>query len=94
MKTLGPRYTVGCILALAGVTLLGLFAITTQAQGEKREETMTMQEKNKAAVIAFYNLAFNEHKPDEAVQKYLGKVYKQHNPGVGDGPQRRAKCTR
>ncbi len=48
----------------------------------------TMQkalESNKAAVREFYDLALNEKRPEEAVRKYLGARYRQHNPTAGDG---------
>ncbi len=44
-------------------------------------------EKNKKIVRDFYDLALNQKKPEEAVSKYLGKVYRQHNPNAGDGPE-------
>jgi len=40
---------------------------------------------NKRIVREFYDLAFNQKKPAEAASKYLGRVYRQHNPGAGDG---------
>ena len=42
-------------------------------------------EQNKKNVVAFYDLMFNQCKPAEAVLKYVGAVYIQHNPAVGDG---------
>ena len=42
---------------------------------------------NKANAKAFYDLAFNQGKPREAVAKYVGPEYRQHNPHVPDGPQ-------
>ena len=35
--------------------------------------------------MAFYDLAFNQHKLDEAVRKYVAEPYIQHNPTVADG---------
>ena len=49
---------------------------------------MTNQiERNKETVVAFYDLMFNRSKPREAIEKYVGDVYIQHNPGVGDGKE-------
>jgi predicted SnoaL-like aldol condensation-catalyzing enzyme len=42
---------------------------------------------NKDTVLAFYDLAFNQKKPEEAVAKYVGVEYRQHNPSAGDGKQ-------
>ena len=44
-------------------------------------------ERNKRNVMAFYDLMFNECRPAEALEKYAGEVYIQHNPHVGDGKQ-------
>lgn len=42
-------------------------------------------DKNKATVTAFYDMMFNQCKPAEALERYAGDVYIQHNPAVGDG---------
>lgn len=42
-------------------------------------------ERNKQNVMAFYDMAFNQCKPAEAIEQYAGEVYIQHNPHVGDG---------
>ena len=35
--------------------------------------------------IELYELMFNENKPREAAERYIGDEYIQHNPEVGDG---------
>jgi predicted SnoaL-like aldol condensation-catalyzing enzyme len=42
-------------------------------------------ERNKTTAKAFYDLMFNHCKPAEAIEKYVGEVYIQHNPEVADG---------
>jgi len=42
-------------------------------------------ERNKTMVREYYDLALNKKKPEEAVAKYLGPYYRQHNPGAADG---------
>ena len=44
-------------------------------------------ERNKANVVAFYDLMFNRGRPREAIERYAGATYIQHNPGVGDGKE-------
>ena len=44
-------------------------------------------ERNKANALAFYEMAFNQHKVKEATEQYVGDVYLQHNPDVAEGGQ-------
>ena len=43
--------------------------------------------RNKATAQAFYDMMFNQCQPREAVEKYVGDVYIQHNPHVADGKE-------
>jgi predicted SnoaL-like aldol condensation-catalyzing enzyme len=44
-------------------------------------------ERNKTTVMRFYDLMFNQCRPREAIEKYAGDVYVQHNPMVADGKE-------
>jgi len=44
-------------------------------------------EQNKENAKAFYDLMFNQSKPAEAIERYAGDQYIQHNPEVADGKQ-------
>ncbi|MCO4745032.1 MAG: nuclear transport factor 2 family protein [Proteobacteria bacterium] len=46
-----------------------------------------VQDRNKANAMAFYDLMFNQNEPRLAVERYVGDVYIQHNPHVGDGKE-------
>lgn len=44
-------------------------------------------EQNKQTAQNFYDLMFNQCRPREAIEKYAGDEYIQHNPEVGDGKE-------
>jgi len=44
-------------------------------------------EQNKRNAQSFYDLMFNQCQPREAIDKYVGDVYIQHNPEVADGKE-------
>ena len=46
---------------------------------------MAQTEQNKQNALEFYDLMFNQCKPREAIEKYVGDIYIQHNPMVADG---------
>jgi predicted SnoaL-like aldol condensation-catalyzing enzyme len=44
-------------------------------------------ETNKKNIIDFYGLMFNQNNTVEAIKRYVGDVYIQHNPVVADGKE-------
>jgi predicted SnoaL-like aldol condensation-catalyzing enzyme len=44
-------------------------------------------DRNTANARAFYDLMFNQNCPADAIERYAGDTYIQHNPEVGDGKQ-------
>ena len=49
-------------------------------------------QRDKANVMAFYDLMFNQCEPRLAIERFVGDVYIQHNPHVADGKE--AFCSR
>ena len=48
---------------------------------------MSELEQNKLNAKAFYDLMFNQCKPREAIERFVGDEYIQHNPEVADGKE-------
>jgi predicted SnoaL-like aldol condensation-catalyzing enzyme len=57
----------------------------TTSKRHEKENAMGDLERNKQTVIAFYTRAFNDKQPADAVAKYVGSEYIQHNPDTPDG---------
>lgn len=78
------------LVFLASMALTGCQSESNTAQKAETSVKSVVQsktERNKANAIAFYDLAFNQHKVQEAADKYIGDVYLQHNPMVADGKE-------
>jgi predicted SnoaL-like aldol condensation-catalyzing enzyme len=69
-------YAAGCNNRLTGPT-----NSTSRAIMDERLE------RNKQNAQAFYSLMFNQSRPAEAIELYVGDEYIQHNPMVADGKQ-------
>lgn len=48
---------------------------------------MSDPEMNKRNVIAFYEMMFNACRPREAIERFVGDEYIQHNPHVASGKE-------
>lgn len=72
--------------SFAALALLPL-AASAQSSSAAGCPTDATLERNKRSVTAFYDLMFNQSRPREAMQKYGGAVYIQHNPEVADGKE-------
>ena len=46
---------------------------------------MSDLESNKRTVIEFFDLAFNQKRIDDALERHVGSTYRQHNPEIADG---------
>ena len=77
---------IGVLLTAAALSSTAAYA-APKAKPVHTKAAHTQEARNKANAFAFYDLAFNQHKPQEAVSKYVGKTYIQHNPTVADGGQ-------
>lgn len=75
---------------IAAVAAFGLMAAVLPASSALAQQATAgsrtpQEEANTRIVTAFYDLAFNQHKPTEAARLYIGDRYIQHNPGVPNG---------
>jgi predicted SnoaL-like aldol condensation-catalyzing enzyme len=74
------------ISLLAGLLLL-VSIVPARGQNQSDHEKMYKQEEaNKKMVIECYQQLFGDKNPD-AINKYIGDKYIQHNPGLPDGKE-------
>ena len=84
MKSFSVSRLVAAVATAVVVLVAG--AVTVTAQNQARHDDRDSQaERNARTVVAFYTLAFNGHQPAEAVARYVGADYIQHNPTVASG---------
>lgn len=82
------------VARLVAVGLFGLWLALQPAPSEAQARARLNQDivlppetlaRNKRNVLEFYDLAFNKGRPREAIERYAGATYAQHNPDVPDG---------
>ena len=81
------KKTIALILAAAALSAGTVHAAPKAKAKAAVKQAQSQTERNKANALAFYEMAFNQHRVQEAADKYVGKSYLQHNPGVADGAQ-------
>jgi predicted SnoaL-like aldol condensation-catalyzing enzyme len=75
------------IVLLAILVLAVVFGALQIRRAEAKTSATSRLERNKRAATGFYDLMFNQGKPREAIEKFAGDKYVQHNPGVADGKE-------
>jgi predicted SnoaL-like aldol condensation-catalyzing enzyme len=69
------------------ILILGVAVAMTACVTASAREEHDVAARNKAMVIEFYNMIFQEHKVREALAKYVGDRYIQHNPLAPNGTE-------
>jgi predicted SnoaL-like aldol condensation-catalyzing enzyme len=64
-----------------------LAKLTSQTQPTRHAHERGSPSAEQAERGAIYDLMFNQSRPAEAIAKYAGATYRQHNPHVGNGKQ-------
>lgn len=86
MRLFTPSRLVAVVaVAVAGVALSVASAGTNHHAKQACVKGQALLERNKANVVAYYETAFNDKKPELAVKLYGGDEYIQHNPLAGNG---------
>ena len=69
------------------ILILGAAVAMTACVTASANQERDVAARNKAMVIEFYNMIFQEHKVREALAKYVGDRYIQHNPLAPNGTE-------
>jgi predicted SnoaL-like aldol condensation-catalyzing enzyme len=72
-------------IILIWVAFFGAIWATVRSRRRSSGPATSALETNKANALAFYDLMFNQSQPRQAIERYVGDEYRQHNPGVADG---------
>lgn len=80
------NWVVFVVLLAILVLAVAFGAMQIRRAGAETSATSRL-ERNKRAATEFYDLMFNQGKPREAIEKYAGEGYVQHNPDVADGKE-------
>jgi predicted SnoaL-like aldol condensation-catalyzing enzyme len=83
MKVIECRTSGRGILILCAMFALAMSSASLA--GDRHKEKT--EAKNKEMVVAFYNMIFQEHKVREALERYVGDRYIQHNPLAPNGTE-------
>ena len=78
------------LLIITGALVIAASAVAEAKSNsgiKQNTKIIPQTEKNKTHAVEFYDLMFNQNKPREAVERYVGSEYIQHNPHVADGKE-------
>lgn len=78
------------LLVVTGALAIAASAVAKSNNNSEIQQStkiIPQTEKNKTHAVEFYDLMFNQNKPREAVERYVGSEYIQHNPHVADGKE-------
>ncbi len=87
MMAASPRAALSALALVAAIALSAPAVAQTASTARPAPSAASIESVNAGIVTDFYNIAFNQHKPTEAAQRYIGDVYIQHNPFVPNGAE-------
>jgi predicted SnoaL-like aldol condensation-catalyzing enzyme len=86
VKTLSVPRLVAAAALVAAVLAAGAMTVSATGQAQAwHDDRQAHADRNARTVVSFYTLAFNGHQPQQAVARFVGPEYIQHNPTVASG---------